>query len=299
MPGCRTNSAEYDETPEAMAAQIRGFAEEGLVNIVGGCCGSTPDHIRAISEAIQGLPPRAIPSQPPLMRLSGLEPFTLTADIRFVNVGERTNVTGSARFRKLITAGDYAAGLEVARDQVANGAQIIDVNMDEGLLDSERAMVEFLNLVAAEPDIARVPVMIDSSKFSVIEAGLKCVQGKPLVNSISLKEGEEAFLHHARLVRSYGAAVVVMAFDEAGQADTLARKVGICARAYKLLTEKAGFDPEDIVFDPNIFAVATGIEEHNGYGIAFIEAARQIRQSMPLVPYLRRRLQSVLLLPRQ
>ena len=280
--GLPNEFGQYDETPEAMAAQIRGFAEEGLVNIVGGCCGSTPEHIRAISEAIEGLPPRAIPSQPPLMRLSGLEPFTLTGDTRFVNVGERTNVTGSARFRKLITAGDYAAGLEVARDQVANGAQIIDINMDEGLLDSERAMVEFLNLVAAEPDIARVPVMIDSSKFSVIEAGLKCVQGKPLVNSISLKEGEESFLHHARLVRAYGAAVVVMAFDEAGQADTLERKVGICARAYKLLTEKAGFDPEDIVFDPNIFAVATGIEEHNGYGIAFIEAARQIRGSMPL-----------------
>ncbi len=280
--GLPNEFGQYDETPEAMAAQIRGFAEEGLVNIVGGCCGSTPDHIRAISEAIQGLPPRAIPSQPPLMRLSGLEPFTLTCDIRFVNVGERTNVTGSAKFRKLITAGDFAAALDVARDQVANGAQIIDINMDEGLIDSKKAMVEYLNLIAAEPDIARVPVMIDSSKFSIIEAGLKCVQGKPLVNSISMKEGEAAFLHHARLVRSYGAAVVVMAFDEAGQADTLARKVGICARAYKLLTEKAGFDPEDIVFDPNIFAVATGIEEHNGYGVAFIEAARQIREAMPL-----------------
>ncbi len=281
--GLPNEFGQYDETPEAMAAQIRGFAEEGLVNIVGGCCGSTPEHIRAIADAIQGLPPRAVPTHPPLMRLSGLEPFTLTANIRFVNVGERTNVTGSARFRKLITAGDYAAGLEVARDQVANGAQIIDVNMDEGLLDSERAMIEFLNLVAAEPDIARVPVMIDSSKFSVIEAGLKCVQGKPLVNSISLKEGEEAFLHHARLVRSYGAAVVVMAFDEAGQADTLERKVAICARAYRLLTEQAGFLPEDIVFDPNIFAVATGIEEHNGYGVAFIEATRLIRQTLPQV----------------
>jgi 5-methyltetrahydrofolate--homocysteine methyltransferase len=279
--GLPNEFGQYDETPEAMAAQIRGFAEEGLVNIVGGCCGSTPAHIRALADAIRGLPPRAVPTHPPLLRLSGLEPFTLTADIRFVNVGERTNVTGSARFRKLIRAGDYAAGLEVARDQVANGAQIIDVNMDEGLLDSERAMVEFLNLVAAEPDIARVPVMIDSSKFSVIEAGLKCIQGKPLVNSISLKEGEEAFLHHARLVRSYGAAVVVMAFDEAGQADTLARKVSISARAYRLLTERAEFPPEDIVFDPNIFAVATGIEEHNGYGIAFIEATRQIRQILP------------------
>src|SRR5215469_17655371 len=272
---------QYDETPEAMAAQIRGFAQEGLVNIVGGCCGSTPAHIRAVADAIQGLTPRAVPAQAPLMRLSGLEPFTLSADTRFVNVGERTNVTGSARFRKLITAGDFAAALEVARDQVTNGAQIIDINMDEGLIDSERAMVEFLNLVAAEPDIARVPVMIDSSKLPVIEAGLKCVQGKPLVNSISLKEGEEPFLQHGRLIRSYGAAVVVMAFDEAGQADTLERKVAICARAYRLLTEQAEFRPEDIVFDPNIFAVATGIEEHNGYGVAFIEAARRIRQTLP------------------
>ncbi len=279
--GLPNEFGQYDETPEAMAAQIRGFAEEGLVNIVGGCCGSTPDHIRAIADAVADLPPRQVPVAAPLMRLSGLEPFTLTGDIPFVNVGERTNVTGSARFRKLITAGDYAAALEVARDQVANGAQIIDINMDEGLIDSEKAMVEFLNLIAAEPDIARVPVMIDSSKFSVIEAGLKCVQGKPLVNSISMKEGEEAFLHHARLVRSYGAAVVVMAFDEAGQADTLERKVEICTRAYKLLTEEAGFPPEDIVFDPNIFAVATGIEEHNGYGVAFIEATRQIRQTLP------------------
>jgi 5-methyltetrahydrofolate--homocysteine methyltransferase len=278
--GLPNEFGQYDETPEVMAAQIRGFVEEGLVNIVGGCCGSTPEHIRAIADAIQRLPPRAVPAVPPLMRLSGMEPFTLTADIPFVNVGERTNVTGSARFRKLITAGDYTTALEVARDQVANGAQIIDVNMDEGLIDSERTMVEFLNLVAAEPDIARVPVMIDSSKFTVIEAGLKCVQGKSLVNSISLKEGEEVFLHHARLVKSYGAAVVVMAFDETGQADTLERKVAICARAYRLLTEQAGFSPEDIIFDPNIFAVATGIEEHNGYGVAFIEAARQIRRTL-------------------
>jgi 5-methyltetrahydrofolate--homocysteine methyltransferase len=278
--GLPNEFGQYDQTPEVMAVQIRGFVEEGLVNIVGGCCGSTPEHIRAIANAIQGLPPRAVPAVPPLMRLSGMEPFTLTADIPFVNVGERTNVTGSARFRKLITAGDYTTALEVARDQVANGAQIIDVNMDEGLIDSERTMVEFLNLVAAEPDIARVPVMIDSSKFAVIEAGLKCVQGKSLVNSISLKEGEEVFLHHARLVKSYGAAVVVMAFDETGQADTLERKVAICTRAYRLLTEQAGFSPEDIIFDPNIFAVATGIEEHNGYGVAFIEAARQIRRTL-------------------
>ena len=272
---------QYDESPEAMAAEIGGFGREGLVNIVGGCCGSTPEHIKAIADAVRGAAPRAIPEAAPLMRLSGLEPFVLTSDIPFVNVGERTNVTGSAKFRKLITAGDYAGALVVARDQVANGATIIDINMDEGLIDSERAMVEFLHLIAAEPDIARVPVMIDSSKFSVIEAGLKCVQGKPLVNSISMKEGEEAFLRAARLVRAYGAAVVVMAFDEQGQADTLERKVSICTRAYKLLTEQAGFPPEDIVFDPNIFAIATGIEEHNGYGVAFIEATRQIRRTLP------------------
>ena len=272
---------QYDESPETMAAEIGGFARDGLVNIVGGCCGSTPDHIRAIAEAVHSLTPRAVPTIAPLMRLSGLEPFTLTSDIAFVNIGERTNVTGSAKFRKLITAGDFVGALAVARDQVANGAQIIDVNMDEGLIDSEAAMIEFLNLVAAEPDIARVPVMVDSSKFAIIEAGLKRLQGKSLVNSISMKEGEEAFLRQARLVRAYGAAVVVMAFDEQGQADTFERKVSICARAYKLLIEKAGFPPEDIVFDPNIFAVATGIEEHNGYGLAFIEAARKIRAHLP------------------
>ena len=281
--GLPNEFGKYDESPEYMAAQIEEFAREGLVNIVGGCCGSTPDHIRAIAEAVKKHPPRAIPEQPKLMRLSGLEPFTLTDEIPFVNVGERTNVTGSAKFRKLITAGDYAAALDVARDQVANGAQIIDINMDEGLIDSKKAMVEYLNLVAAEPDIARVPVMIDSSKWEIIEAGLKCVQGKPLVNSISMKEGEDAFLHHARLCRAYGAAVVVMAFDEQGQADTLERKVEICTRAYKLLTEKAGFPAEDIVFDPNIFAVATGIEEHNGYGVAFIEATREITRTLPHV----------------
>ncbi|HXV30097.1 MAG TPA: methionine synthase, partial [Sinorhizobium sp.] len=273
----------YDESPEAMAAQIEGFARDGLVNIVGGCCGSTPAHIRAIAEAVAKYPPRQVPVIERRMRLSGLEPFTFTNEIPFVNVGERTNVTGSAKFRKLITAGDYAAALDVARDQVANGAQIIDVNMDEGLIDSKQAMVEFLNLVASEPDIARVPVMIDSSKWEVIEAGLKCVQGKALVNSISLKEGEEAFLHHARLVRAYGAAVVVMAFDEKGQADSKARKVEICKRAYRLLTEEVGFPPEDIIFDPNIFAVATGIEEHNNYGVDFIEAAREIVAALPHV----------------
>ncbi|HEX3502291.1 MAG TPA: methionine synthase [Xanthobacteraceae bacterium] len=271
----------YDEGPETMATQLGEFAASGLVNIIGGCCGTTPDHIRAIARAVAGKTPRKIPEIAPRLRLSGLEPFTLTSNIPFVNVGERTNVTGSARFRKLITSGDYPSALAVARDQVENGAQIIDVNMDEGLLDSENAMTTFLNLVAAEPDIARVPVMIDSSKFSVIEAGLKCVQGKPVVNSISLKEGEEAFIHHAEIVRRYGAAVVVMAFDEKGQADTLERKQTISKRAYDILVNRVGFPPQDIIFDPNIFAVATGMEEHNGYGVAFIEAARWIRENLP------------------
>lgn len=270
----------YDEGPETMAALIGELAASGLVNIVGGCCGTTPDHIRAIAAAVAGKTPRRIPRVAPLLRLSGLEAFTLTKAIPFVNVGERTNVTGSAKFRKLITAGDYAAALAVAREQVENGAQILDVNMDEGLLDSEGAMTTFLNLIAAEPDIARVPLMIDSSKFSVIEAGLKCVQGKAVVNSISLKEGEDAFIRHARLVRRYGAAVVVMAFDEKGQADTLQRKTAIAARAYDILVNRVGFPPQDIIIDPNIFAVATGMEEHNGYGVAFIEAARWIRQNL-------------------
>ncbi|WP_290686073.1 MULTISPECIES: methionine synthase [unclassified Haematobacter] len=271
----------YDETPDQMAAQIADFARDGLINVVGGCCGSTPEHIAAIAETVAAEGPRALPNVPVRMRLSGLEPFVLTPDIPFVNVGERTNVTGSARFRKLITNGDYAAALDVARDQVENGAQIIDINMDEGLIDSQKAMTTYLNLIAAEPDIARVPVMIDSSKWEVIEAGLKCVQGKPVVNSISLKEGEEAFLHHARLCRAYGAAVVVMAFDETGQADTETRKVEICTRAYRILTEEVDFPPEDIIFDPNIFAVATGIEEHDNYGVDFIEATRKIRATLP------------------
>jgi 5-methyltetrahydrofolate--homocysteine methyltransferase len=271
----------YDESPAMMAEQMGEFALSGIVNIVGGCCGTTPDHIRAIAAAVAGKKPRQIPRVPQYLRLSGLEAFTLTPTIPFVNVGERTNVTGSARFRKLITAGDYTAALAVARDQVENGAQILDVNMDEGLLDSERAMTTFLNLIAAEPDIARVPLMIDSSKFSVIEAGLKCAQGKAVVNSISLKEGEEAFIHHAKLVRRYGAAVVVMAFDEDGQADTFERKTKIAARAYDILVNRVGFPPQDIIFDPNIFAVATGMEEHNGYGLAFVDAARWIRQNLP------------------
>ncbi len=273
----------YDESPDFMAAQVEEFAREGLVNVVGGCCGSTPEHIAAIAETVRRHQPRERPRPAPQMRLSGLEPFTLAENIPFVNVGERTNVTGSAKFRKLITAGDYAAALDVARDQVANGAQVIDINMDEGLIDSKKAMVEYLNLIAAEPDIARVPVMIDSSKWEVIEAGLKCVQGKAIVNSISMKEGEELFLHHAKLCRAYGAAVVVMAFDEVGQADTKARKVEICTRAYRLLTEQAGFAPEDIIFDPNIFAVATGIEEHDNYGVDFVEATREITRTLPHV----------------
>jgi 5-methyltetrahydrofolate--homocysteine methyltransferase len=273
----------YDESPEYMAGLVKEFAESGLVNILGGCCGTTPKHIAAIAKAIEGIKPREVPTIEPRLRLSGLEPFTLTSDIRFVNVGERTNVTGSAKFRKLIKEGQLAEALDVARDQVANGAQVIDINMDEGLLDSEKAMVDYLNLVAAEPDIARVPIMIDSSKFAIIEAGLKCVQGKAVVNSISMKEGEEKFIADAKTVRRYGAAVVVMAFDEKGQADTKDRKVEICSRAYKILTEVVGFPPQDIIFDPNIFAVATGIEEHNNYGVDFIEAAREIRKRHPLV----------------
>ncbi|MBR0792459.1 methionine synthase [Bradyrhizobium manausense] len=279
--GLPNEFGQYDETPEYMARLVGEFARDGLVNIVGGCCGTTPDHIAAIAAAVAPHKPRIVPDIAPKLRLSGLEPFVLTDAIPFVNVGERTNVTGSARFRKLITAGDYTAALQVARDQVENGAQIIDVNMDEGLLDSEAAMVTFLNLVAAEPDIARVPVMVDSSKFSVIEAGLKCVQGKPVVNSISMKEGEEKFIHEAKIARRHGAAVVVMAFDEVGQADTFARKTEICKRAYDILVNRVGFAPEDIIFDPNIFAIATGIEEHNNYGVDFIEATRWIRKNLP------------------
>jgi len=274
---------EYDQDPEMMSRELRDFVAEGLVNIIGGCCGSTPDHIAALAEMAREYQPRQQPKIAPLLRLSGLEPFTLTKDIPFVNVGERTNVTGSAKFRKLITAGDYTTALEVARDQVENGAQIIDINMDEGLIDSVSVMADFLNLLAAEPDIARVPVMIDSSKWEVIEAGLKCVQGKAIVNSISLKEGEENFIAQARLALNYGAAIVVMAFDETGQADTKQRKVEICTRAYRILTEQVCFPPQDIIFDPNIFAVATGIDEHNNYGVDFIEAAREIRTTLPHV----------------
>ncbi|PTM42185.1 methionine synthase [Bosea sp. 124] len=271
----------YDESPEATAGMLAEFADAGLVNVVGGCCGTTPEHIRAIAQAVAGKAPRQVPEIKRYLRLAGLEPFTLDETIPFVNIGERTNVTGSARFRKLVTSGDYAAALDVARDQVANGAQVIDINMDEGLLDSQAAMTEFCNLIASEPDISRVPIMVDSSKFHVIEAGLKTIQGKPIVNSISMKEGEDAFLEHARICRNYGAAVVVMAFDEKGQADTYQRKIEICARAYKLLTEDIGFPPEDIIFDPNVFAVATGIEEHDNYGNDFIEATKTIRETLP------------------
>ncbi|MEM1285848.1 MAG: methionine synthase [Pseudomonadota bacterium] len=271
----------YDESPAATSGMLGEFAEAGLVNIVGGCCGTTPDHIQAIAEAVSDKAPRTVPEIEPRLRLSGLEPFTLTDDIPFVNVGERTNVTGSAKFRKLIKNNDYPTALDVARDQVEAGAQVIDVNMDEGLLDSEEAMVTFLNLVAAEPDIARVPVMVDSSKWSVIEAGLKCLQGKPIVNSISLKEGKGQFIEQAKLCLRHGAAVVVMAFDEDGQADTYARKAEICERAYRVLVDEVGFPPEDIIFDPNVFAVATGIEEHADYGNDFINATKFIRQNLP------------------
>ncbi|HEU5049346.1 MAG TPA: methionine synthase [Gemmatimonadales bacterium] len=281
--GLPNEFGEYDETPGSMAAHIREWAEHGLLNIAGGCCGTTPAHIRAIAEAVQGLPPRALPAIERRTRLAGLEPLTIGPDSLFVNVGERTNVTGSRRFARLILEGRFEAGLDVARQQVESGAQMIDINMDEAMLDSEHAMGTFLNLIAAEPDISRVPVMIDSSKWTVIEAGLRRSQGKCVVNSISLKEGEEAFVRQARLVRRYGAAVVVMAFDEQGQADSAARKVEICRRSYRILTERVGFPPEDIIFDPNIFAIGTGIEEHAGYAVAYIDAVRLIKAELPHV----------------
>ena len=279
--GLPNEFGEYDESPEAMAAVVGEFASSGLVNLVGGCCGTTPAHISALRAAIDAQTPRKIPAIEIRCRLSGLEPVNLGPDDLFVNVGERTNVTGSAVFRKLIEADNYTDAVQVARQQVENGAQIVDVNMDEGMLDSESAMVTYLNLIAAEPDVARVPVMIDSSKWSVIEAGLKCVQGKGVVNSISLKEGEEIFVRQARLVRDYGAAVIVMAFDENGQADNVERKIEICKRSYQILIDEVGFDAADIIFDPNIFAVATGIDEHNSYGQDFIEATRRIKAELP------------------
>lgn len=272
---------EYDESPETMAGIVKEFAESGFLNVVGGCCGTTPEHIRAVAEAVKDQAPRPRPRLPKACRLSGLEPLTINSQSLFVNVGERTNVTGSSRFAELIRSENHATALEVAREQVLNGAQIIDVNMDEGMLDAEAAMVKFLNLIASEPDIARVPVMIDSSKWSVIEAGLKCIQGKGIINSISLKDGEAAFIEKAHLARRYGAAVIVMAFDEAGQADTEERKVAICTRSYELLVKQVDFPAEDIIFDPNIFAVATGIEEHNNYGVDFINATRRIRENLP------------------
>ncbi|MEM0991958.1 MAG: methionine synthase [Bacteroidota bacterium] len=279
--GLPNEFGEYDQSPEEMSDYIRDFAASGFVNVIGGCCGTTPDHIRLMSEAVKGIVPRSIPKADPYTMLSGLEPLVIRPETNFVNVGERTNVTGSRKFARLIKSGDYDEALSVALHQVEGGAQIIDVNMDEGLLDSEEVMVEFLNLVMAEPDIAKLPIMIDSSKFSVIEAGLKCVQGKCVVNSISMKEGEAEFIRQAKIVRRYGAAAVVMAFDEMGQADTAERKVEICERAYHILVNQVGFDPSDIIFDPNIFAVATGIEEHNEYAVNFIEATREIKTRCP------------------
>ena len=284
---------QYDELPDETATLVRDFAESGFVNILGGCCGTTPDHIRAIASAVKDLPPRPrLNSQSPtpnsqgahegtFTQLAGLETLTIRPESNFIMIGERTNVTGSKRFARLVTSGDFVEAAHVALDQVRGGANILDVNMDEGMLDSEAAMTTFLNLIATEPEIARVPIMVDSSKWTVLEAGLKCVQGKGVVNSISLKEGEEDFLRKAKTVRRYGAAVVVMAFDEQGQADTVARKVAICQRAYTLLTEQAGFDPLDIIFDPNILAIATGLDEHNDYAINFIEATKIIKAACP------------------
>ncbi|WP_337038249.1 methionine synthase [Pantoea agglomerans] len=272
---------EYDLDAELMAQQIGEWATAGFLNIIGGCCGTTPQHIAAMVAAVEGVAPRQLPTIPVACRLSGLEPLNITAESLFVNVGERTNVTGSAKFKRLIKEEKYNEALEVALQQVQSGAQIIDINMDEGMLDAEAAMVRFLNLIAGEPDIARVPIMIDSSKWEVIEKGLQCIQGKGIVNSISMKEGEAAFIHHARQVRRYGAAMVVMAFDEVGQADTRARKIEICRRAYRILTEQVGFPPEDIIFDPNIFAVATGIDEHNNYTMDFIGACEDIKRELP------------------
>ncbi len=279
--GLPNEFGEYDETPEDMAPIVEEFASSGFLNIIGGCCGTSPSHIKAIADAVAKHPPRKLPTIEPGCRLSGLEPFNITKDSLFVNVGERCNVTGSARFKRLIVEEDYDTALEVALQQVENGAQIIDINMDEGMLDAEAAMIRFCNLIAGEPDIAKVPIMVDSSKWEVIEAGLKCIQGKPIVNSISLKEGEEEFIAKAKLCQRYGAAVVVMAFDETGQADTKQRKIEICERSYRVLVDKIGFNPADIIFDPNIFAVATGIDEHNNYAVDFIEATQWIRENLP------------------
>ena len=279
--GLPNEFGEYDQSPEAMAKIIKEFSDSGLVNLVGGCCGTTPDHIKAIANAVEDIQPRIIPDIAPLTKLSGLEPVTIRPESNFINIGERTNVTGSARFRRLIKEDNYEEALSVARQQIENGAQVIDVNMDEGLLDSEAAMGTFLRLIAAEPDIAKVPVMVDSSKWSVLETGLKNLQGKGIVNSISMKEGEDEFKRQAGVIKKYGAAVIVMAFDESGQADSYERKIEICSRAYDILTEEVGFPPEDIIFDPNIFAVATGIEEHNEYANAYIEATKTLKEALP------------------
>ena len=272
----------FPETPESLAPQLAEWVESGWLNIVGGCCGTTPAHIKAITQAVRAKPPRRLPQLDPYLRLSGLESLTVRPESNFVNIGERTNVTGSPMFSKLVLAGDFEKAVSVARQQVEGGAQIIDVNMDEGMLDSKAAMEKFLRLIAGESDIARVPVMVDSSKWDIIEAGLKCLQGKGIVNSISLKEGEEKFIAQAKLIRRYGAAVVVMAFDERGQADTFERKIEVCARSYKILTERVGFLPQDIIFDPNILTVGTGIEEHNSYAVNFVAATRWIKQNLPL-----------------
>jgi len=271
----------FPETPESLAPQLGEWASQGWLNLVGGCCGTTPAHIAEIARAVADCHPRALPHLPPHTRLSGLEPLTITSETGFITVGERTNITGSPKFAKLILAGDFEGALAVARQQVEGGANILDVNMDEGMIDSEAAMTRFLNLVAGEPDISRIPIMIDSSKWSVLEAGLKCVQGKCVVNSISLKGGEDEFKRQARLLRRYGAAAVVMAFDERGQADSTERRIEICTRAYRILTEQVGFLPQDIIFDPNVLTVATGIEEHNNYAVSFIEATRWIKANLP------------------
>jgi len=279
--GLPNEFGEYDQTPEEIAALLKEFAHSGFFNLVGGCCGTTPDHIKAIAESVGGISPRKLPDITRHTQFSGLEPLTIRPDSNFINVGERCNVTGSARFAKLIREGDYETALDVARKQVENGAQILDINMDEGMLDSMAAMTKFVNLIGSEPDIAKVPLMLDSSKWEVIEAGLKCAQGKCILNSVSLKEGEDTFREHAKLAKRYGAAVIVMAFDEKGQADSTKRKVEICTRAYNILVNELDFSPYDIIFDPNIFAVATGIEEHNNYAVNYIEATRQIKNTLP------------------
>ncbi|MBT6757106.1 MAG: methionine synthase, partial [Candidatus Jacksonbacteria bacterium] len=279
--GLPNEFGEYDLGAITMSEQVGEWAESGLVNILGGCCGSTPDHIKAIADAVEGLAPRKIPDIKPECRLSGLEAFNIGDEALFINVGERANVTGSAKFKRLILNEEYEEALDICRTQVEDGAQVVDINMDEGMLDGKAAMVRFMNLIASEPDISRVPLMVDSSKWEIIEAGLKCTQGKAIVNSISLKEGKDNFVKYANLCKRYGAAIIVMAFDEVGQADTQQRKIEICTEAYDILVNEVGFPPEDIIFDPNIFAVATGIEEHNNYGVDFIEATREITKNLP------------------